>query len=102
MMQSGDSLTQHTCTGWIKTFEEYYNDQTEKIINNVVHYLSEEPFRKFIWAEMSFLHLWWTRAPDSKRDLLTRLVQNGQFEIVTGGTVIFVLVFRIGCDIASC
>ena len=42
---------------------------------------------KFIWAEMSFLSLWWDIATYDQRQLLKKLVNNKQFEIVTGGWV---------------
>jgi alpha-mannosidase II len=42
---------------------------------------------KFIWAEMSFLSLWWDQATSAQRQLLKKLLQNKQLEIVTGGWV---------------
>jgi alpha-mannosidase II len=42
---------------------------------------------KFIWAEMSFLSLWWDQAAYDQRQLLKKLLQNKQLEIVTGGWV---------------
>ena len=42
---------------------------------------------KFIWAEMSFLSLWWDQATSKERELLKKLVNNQQLEIVTGGWV---------------
>lgn len=43
--------------------------------------------RKFIWEEMSYLERWWRDASDSKRESFTKLVKNGQLEIVGGGWV---------------
>jgi len=42
---------------------------------------------KFIWAEMSFLSLWWDQAKYDQRKLLKKFIDNKQFEIVTGGWV---------------
>ncbi len=42
---------------------------------------------KFIWAEMSFLSLWWDQASYNQRQLLKKLLNNKQLEIVTGGWV---------------
>jgi len=42
---------------------------------------------KFIWAEMSFLSLWWDQASLDQRQLLKKLINNKQLEIVTGGWV---------------
>lgn len=65
--------------------DKYYEDQTRHIIDVVVDYLNEAPYRKFIWAEISFLSMWWDRADVQHRKALKRVVQSGQFEIVTGG-----------------
>ena len=51
-------------------------------IDSIVTY-----FRRFIWAETSFLSMWWKIASEEKRKQLRELVQNGQLEIVTGGWV---------------
>ena len=72
-------------TGWIKTLDRYFEDQTRHILNVVVDYLNEEPFRKFIWAEISFLAMWWDQADEKHRKALKRVVHSGQVEIVTGG-----------------
>ncbi|EDV21338.1 uncharacterized protein TRIADDRAFT_60265 [Trichoplax adhaerens] len=77
----------HNDPGWIKTFQRYYMDQSKHIISNVVANLIGNPNRKFIWAEISFLSLWWNDASSSQRESFKRLVKNGQLEIVTGGWV---------------
>eukprot|EP00045_Choanoeca_perplexa_P013984 m.161288 g.161288 ORF g.161288 m.161288 type:complete len:1191 (-) comp16523_c0_seq1:1-3573(-) len=77
----------HVDPGWIKTLDRYYEEQTRHILDVVVDYLNEAPYRKFIWAEISFLSMWWDRADDNHRKALKRVVQSGQFEIVTGGWV---------------
>ena len=42
---------------------------------------------KFVWAEISYLSMWWSQQPQATRDTFKRLVHNGQIEIVTGGWV---------------
>ncbi|XP_065216623.1 alpha-mannosidase 2-like isoform X1 [Planococcus citri] len=77
----------HNDPGWLKTFEHYYETQTRFIFNNMIEKLRENPHRKFIWAEVSYLSLWWNEVSEVKRNRFKELVDNGQIEIVTGGWV---------------
>lgn len=66
--------------------------------------LGEHPARKFIWAEVSFLELWWRDADELSKEAIRqydknyhiyanfnhnyfRYLKSGQLEIVTGGWV---------------
>lgn len=60
--------------GWLKTFEKYYQDQTRKILDNMVIKLASEPKMKFIYAEVSFFERWWTDADDAKRQTVKKSV----------------------------
>lgn len=77
----------HNDPGWLKTFTEYFERDTRLILDNVITKMEGHENMTFVWAEISFLQLWWDQAPSGKRRSLKELIQSGRFEIVTGGWV---------------
>uniref|UniRef100_A0A0N5ARF2 Alpha-mannosidase n=1 Tax=Syphacia muris TaxID=451379 RepID=A0A0N5ARF2_9BILA len=77
----------HTDPGWIKTFEEYYHQQTKNILDEMLTFLTMYKDMRFVYAEMSFFEQWWADIDDKKRDLVKKLLKDGQLEILTGGWV---------------
>ena len=41
----------------------------------------------FVWTEMSFLSMWYDQAHDIRRKNLKQLIDEGRFEVLTGGWV---------------
>ena len=64
----------HTHTGWLKTFEDYYASQTRSILTLITDALAANSKRRFIWAEISYLDLWWQEQSSSRREQFRRYV----------------------------
>ena len=45
------------------------------------------PNRTFTYVEMKFFHMWYTRLNQERKDVVKKLIQNGQLEISQGGWV---------------
>ena len=85
----------HCDPGWRNTYEQYFSFEVKDILSTIITILSKNAKYKFIWAEVSFLSLWWNQAANDQRQLLIRLINNKQFEIVTGGWVNLIIYLLI-------
>jgi alpha-mannosidase II len=72
---------------WLKTFEDYYQQQSRSIITSVVMSLQADARRSFVWSDTGFFVRWWEDATPTLRDTARLVVQRGQFEFVTGAWV---------------
>ncbi|KAI6214400.1 Alpha-mannosidase 2 [Aphelenchoides besseyi] len=77
----------HIDPGWLRTFDEYYVEKVETIINNAVNFLSDHEDARFIWSEMSYLELWYRKANSQMREKLLAILSNGQLELCGGAWV---------------
>jgi hypothetical protein len=60
---------------------------TDQILRSVTNSLAEDPSKRFIWVEVFFLEHWFTTTTDEYRQKFSKLVANGQIELVLGGWV---------------
>ena len=77
----------HCDAGWIKTVDQYYEEQVRYILNATVHATAADPRRRFVWAEVVFFSRWWAEQNAETQTLVRQLVANGQWEFVHGGWV---------------
>jgi hypothetical protein len=53
----------------------------------VINNLWEKPERRFTWAEICYLKMFWDESHPEIRDKITLLIKEGRLEIVGGGWV---------------
>ena len=77
----------HNDPGWLKTVDGYFHTSTKNILNNAVDKLTKYKNMSFVWTEISFLSMWYESAHDARRANFQQLVEEGRFEVLTGGWV---------------
>jgi hypothetical protein len=55
------------------------------ILSTVTEELIKDPKRRFSYAEVKYIQMWYSRQKPEMKEKFKRLVQNGQFEIINGG-----------------
>lgn len=55
------------------------------ILSTVTDELDRDPKRRFSFAEVKYIQMWYSRQNQQTKEKFKKLVQNGQFEIVNGG-----------------
>lgn len=76
----------HCDPGWLQTYGSYFS-QVRHILTNVMNELSQNPSRRFSWAEISFFSMWWDEQNAETRQLVRSFLADGRFEFVCGGWV---------------
>ena len=77
----------HCDAGYTKTFEAYFRDEVKSILDSVLEALQEDPERRFVWEEVSFLSRWWQQASEQQRETVRKLQEARQLEFIGGGWV---------------
>ncbi|KAI6205292.1 Alpha-mannosidase [Aphelenchoides besseyi] len=77
----------HCDPGWIYTFKNYFDVYAQSILTNAAQYLEKNDKMRFIYAEISFVDLFFQHSDQKKRELFRKHVKNGHIEIVTGAWV---------------
>lgn len=83
----------HDDVGWLKNIDQYYFGDAnwyqtagvQYILDSVIHALSLNPSRKFTYVEMAYFERWWKLQNTAMKELVHRLVRNGQLEFALGG-----------------
>ncbi|CAG9321689.1 MAN2A2_4 [Blepharisma stoltei] len=74
----------HCDSGWLETFDKYYELKVKNILRNVVTLLEEDENRRFSWSEISFLKVWMENEDKKITNKFNELVAKGRIEIVGG------------------
>ena len=77
----------HADPGWLKTVEQYFDEQVKFALNNMLERLREWSDMTFIWAETSYFKMWWDTIGEPERNQTRELLRSGRLEIVNGGYV---------------
>ena len=77
----------HTDPGWLETLELYYKNQVRDILYNILTELQADKAKRFVWAETVFLKMFYDDLSFKDKELLRRVIDSGQMEIVGGGWV---------------
>ncbi|XP_054712990.1 alpha-mannosidase 2-like [Uloborus diversus] len=77
----------HVDPGWLRTYEDYFDNYVVHILNNMVTFLDQTDDFKFIWSEISYFSKWWNSQKEDTRKTLKKLLDKKKLEFVTGGWV---------------
>ena len=83
----------HDDVGWLKTVDQYYSGTNRSIdpsgvkyiLDTVVQELQRDARRTFIYVEIAYFYRWWNEQSEATKEVVKKLVSNGQLEFVNGG-----------------
>ena len=77
----------HNDAGWLKTYDEYYDEMTKPILDHVTNLLINGPTRKFNWADISFFHKWWNEQTPEYQEKVRNIIDEERFVFIGAGWV---------------
>ncbi|GAM26881.1 hypothetical protein SAMD00019534_100560 [Acytostelium subglobosum LB1] len=77
----------HCDPGWLRTYNQYFEEKVHATLNNVIHTLENEKSKTFVWSEISYFRTWWDLQDSYTRIITRQLIRRGQLEIIGGGWV---------------
>ena len=77
----------HMDPGWLRTYEEYYNQQVKKIFSNVYDQMMSNANRTFVFCEMINFERWYNSESEEVKTTLKKWLNEGRIEFVGGGLV---------------
>ena len=83
----------HDDVGWLKTPDQYYTGDENKIqhawvqriLDSVYKELMNDKKRRFTYVEIAFFERWWRNQTDQVRDDIRMLIKENRFVFVNGG-----------------
>tara|TARA_R110002050_G_scaffold47119_1_gene110272 strand:- start:2837 stop:3169 length:333 start_codon:yes stop_codon:yes gene_type:complete len=57
----------HCDVGWKSTFDEYYYNNVQYILDNVVQFLAGDVAKRFVWSEVSYFAAWYRKQGQEKQ-----------------------------------
>ncbi|KAL5564813.1 hypothetical protein UlMin_027977 [Ulmus minor] len=83
----------HDDVGWLKTIDQYYVGSNNSIqgacvqyvLDSIVPALLADKNRKFIYVEQAFFQRWWDEQSEVVQNIVKKLVNSGQLELINGG-----------------
>jgi alpha-mannosidase II len=67
-----NSTIGHCFAGWIKTHQQYYQEQTRFILDNMLRKLEQYPKMRFVYAEMTYFSMWWYELDSVQKDTVKK------------------------------